>query len=79
MSRSEKLLKRFLTKPNNFTYNELTKLLNDFGFYEQTSGQTSGSRVRFINPNIPDYPVLLHKPHPQKEIREYVLKIYSQF
>jgi hypothetical protein len=74
MSRSEKLLQRFLTIPNDFSYNELVRLLNDFGFYEQTTGKTSGSRVRFINQEIPDYPVFFHKPHPQKEVKEYVLR-----
>jgi predicted RNA binding protein YcfA (HicA-like mRNA interferase family) len=57
-----------------FTYDELVKLLNDFGFYEQATGKTSGSRLRFVNAEFPQDPVIFHKPHPQKEMKEYVLR-----
>ena len=35
------------------------------------SGKTSGSRVRFIKGSIA---IILHKPHPRKELLEYQIK-----
>ncbi len=35
MTRQEKLIKRLLSKPKDFTWNELTKLLSGFGFEEE--------------------------------------------
>lgn len=60
--------------PKDFSYDELIKLLKFFGFEEQATGKTSGSRVRFINSRFPGYPVLFHKPHPEYVIKMYVLK-----
>jgi hypothetical protein len=34
-------------------------------------GKTSGSRVKFIKGDIP---IILHKPHPRKELLEYQVK-----
>ena len=34
MSQMEKLIKRFKTKPKDFTYDELRQVLNYFGYYE---------------------------------------------
>jgi len=36
------------------------------------SGKTSGSRVRFIHSNYSD--IILHKPHPNPELKSYQLK-----
>ena len=49
MGREEKLIARFLSKPVDFTYNELRKLLKKLGYEESQSGKTSGSRVAFYN------------------------------
>jgi len=49
MSKQEKLLQRFLSKPKDFRYNELRTLLNGFGYEEIKTGRTSGSRVAFFN------------------------------
>lgn len=49
MSSKEKLKQRFLTMPKNFHYNEMVKLLGDFGYQELKIGKTSGSRVKFVN------------------------------
>lgn len=49
MSQKEKLVKRFLSLPNDFNYDELIKLLGYFDFKEIKTGITSGSRVRFVN------------------------------
>lgn len=72
MSKTEKFIRRFLTKPKNFTYDELRKLLNSFGYQETRTGKTSGSRVAFINPDT-KHIIRLHKPHPIPELKTYQL------
>jgi len=42
MTKAEKLLSRFLSRPKDFTYSELLRLLNSLAYKEQ---QGSGSRV----------------------------------
>lgn len=69
MTKIEKLIDRFLSKPTDFTWAELKKLMAGFGFKEITGGKTGGSRVRFIHRDHP--PVLLHKPHPGKILKRY--------
>ena len=73
MSRKDKLLKRFLSVPKDFTYAELVTLLGHFGYKEESKGKTSGSRVMFIHENV-DTPIRLHKPHPKPILKEYVIK-----
>ena len=68
MTRSEKLITRFLTRPKDFTYDELKKLLNGLGYNEI---QGSGSRVVFSNKKF-KHSIKLHKPHPGK-----IMKIYQ--
>lgn len=72
MGKYEKLIERFLTIPADFTWDELVKLLSYFGYTELTTGKTSGSRRRFLSKeqNI----ILLHKPHPARIIKKYMLR-----
>jgi hypothetical protein len=74
MSRKDKLLKRLLTLPKDFTYDELVSLLAAFEFYEAKTGKTSGSLIRFKNDSFLQEPVIFHKPHPQNMMKLYVLK-----
>jgi len=60
MSRREKLIVRFLTMPSDFHYDEMVKLLGHFDFHEVKKGKTSGSRIKFINPE--GVPIMLHAP-----------------
>lgn len=73
MGKVEKLLKRFLSAPKDFTYNELKRLLENLGYKEAKSGKTAGSRVAFINHET-KHIIRLHKPHPRPEIKQYQLK-----
>ena len=73
MSKTEKLIKRFLSKPKDFTYSELEKLLKGFGYKEVKMGKTSGSRVAFINDET-KHIIRLHKPHPRLELKRYQLE-----
>ncbi len=72
MSKTEKLLKRFLLKPKDFTYGELKRLLSLLGYDEAKTGRTSGSRVAFINHRT-KHIIRLHKPHPKPELKHYQL------
>ena len=70
MSKDEKLLKRLLTRPKNYTYTELRKLLISLGYVESQSGKTSGSRVAFFDKQS-NHIIRLHKPHPSNELKRY--------
>ena len=72
MSKKEKLVERFLKMPKDFHFDEMVKLLGYFDFLPVKKGKTSGSRVKFENPE--GVPVLLHKPHPSGIMKMYQLK-----
>ena len=72
MTKREKLLDRFLTKPRDFTWEELNKVLNGFGYQQIGAGKTGGSRARFIHSTYP--PIVLHKPHPKPILKRYQLE-----
>jgi hypothetical protein len=71
MGRKEKLIARLRSVPKDFTFDEMRTLLELLGFEMSNKGKTSGSRVRFKNGNVP---IVLHKPHPRKELLEYQIK-----
>ena len=70
MSKQKKLIEKFLSKPSDFTYDELVQLLKIFGYAEDVTGKTSGSAVRFIREKNFSQ-IRFHKPHPQKIIKRY--------
>jgi len=72
MSKAEKLLLRFLSKPRDFTFDELGKLLKSLGYEEAKTGKTSGARVAFINHQTKDI-IRMHRPHPSPELKRYQL------
>ena len=72
MGQKEKLIEKLLSKPRNFTLNEAETLLGYFSYCRSNKGKTSGSRVMFTAKDLP--PILLHKPHPRKELLEYQVK-----
>lgn len=73
MSVKEKLLKRLLSRPKDFTYEEAVTLLRGFGYVEDNKGRTSGSRVMFYN-EITHAPIMFHKPHPKNILLDYAIK-----
>jgi len=73
MSKDEKLIKKLISKPKDFTYNELRKILIHLGYEERQSGKTSGSRVAFIN-SKDGHIIRLHKPHPNNELKQYQIE-----
>ena len=72
MNRKEKLIARFLGMPSDFHYDEVVRLLGYFDFEEVKTGKTSGSRVKFMNPE--GVPIMLHKPHLSGTMKQYQLK-----
>ncbi|NOX48360.1 MAG: type II toxin-antitoxin system HicA family toxin [Chlorobi bacterium] len=75
MSKHEKLLVRFLSKPKDFKYNELKRLL---GYYNFTEVQAEGSRVVFKNVKS-NSAIKLHKPHPISVLKGYQLDLIESF
>ena len=67
MSQREKLLERLKSKPKDFGWEELERLLAGLG-YEQEKG--SGSRRKFYNAET-EALVSLHEPHPRKTLKSY--------
>lgn len=74
MSRLEKEIKRLKSRPKDFTYDEMKKILNNLGFYENNKGKTSGSRVAFVKCDNLEQKIVLHKPHPSNILKEYQIK-----
>jgi hypothetical protein len=74
MTKAEKLLNRFLSRPKDFKYNELLRLLSNLGYKEQ---QGSGSRIVFSNEEI-KHNIKLHKPHPGNILKRYQIDLVIQ-
>lgn len=75
MSKKEKLIERFLSKPADFQWRELQSLLRNLDFVEV---QGNGSRVKFFRKacktiNV-DVVVTVHKPHPDSTVKKYALE-----
>jgi hypothetical protein len=70
MSKRDKLVKKLLTRPRDFTYYEAKTLLSQFGYKEEKRGRTSGSRVAFVHIET-KHIIRLHKPHPQNYLKMY--------
>jgi predicted RNA binding protein YcfA (HicA-like mRNA interferase family) len=71
MSQRDKLIRRFRSRPSDFTWQELVRLLESLGYSEVATGSTSGSRCRFVHTN--GAMILLHRPHPGNVVKMYVL------
>jgi hypothetical protein len=72
LSRRKKIIDRFLSRPSDFTWQELVNLLNGFGYNLAKAGKTGGSRVKFMHETLP--PIILHKPHPTPVLKKYQLE-----
>ena len=77
MTRREKLIERFLSKPKDFTLNELKTMLEGFGYREIKAGKTAGSRVGFFHQGI-RHIIRLHKPHPSNSLKKYQLDLIEE-
>ncbi len=58
--------------PSDFTFDEVQRLLEGYGYEHSNKGKTSGSRIIFKNKD--KRPIMLHKPHPGNIVKVYALK-----
>lgn len=72
MGQKEKLILRLESGTKDFTFDELERLLGYFGYIRSEKGKTSGSRVVFTSDTHP--PIMLHRPHPGKILKEYQIR-----
>ena len=72
MGTKDKLRERFLKMPSDFTFDEMQRLLEGYGYEKGNKGKTSGSRIIFKNGA--KRPIMLHKPHPGNIVKEYAMK-----
>lgn len=72
MGQKEELIQRLKSRPKDFTFEEAETLLNYLSYVRSNKGRTSGSRVMFVSDE--HAPILLHKPHPRKELLTYQVK-----
>ena len=77
MSRLEKLETKLKSRPKDFTYAELKKLLKSMGYKEEPKGKSSGSRVAFIHEDS-RHIIRIHKLHPGNIIKEYVIEYLNK-
>ena len=77
MSKKDKLSERLLSRPADFTFEELVTLLNRFGYSARRAGKTGGSRVTFSN-GEGDY-LRFHKPHPKNVMKKYQIDEFIAF
>lgn len=71
LGKIEKAKSRLKSEPSNYTFKEAESLLISLGFEEYNKGKSSGSRVIFIRN---EDKILLHRPHPQKELKVYAVR-----
>lgn len=72
MGQKEKLIQWLKSKPKDFTFDDAETLLKYLDYRRSNKGKTSGSRVMFVSEDHGS--ILLHKPHPQKELKAYQVK-----
>ena len=72
MGQKEKLIERLRAKPKTFTFDDAESLLRYFRYERSNKDRTSGSLIMFVSEEHP--PILMHKPHPRKELLEYQVK-----
>lgn len=68
MGSKEKLIECFKRQPNDFTFDEMERLLSIFGYEKSNKGKTSGARVTYRNE------IMLYKPHPGNIIKGYAMR-----
>lgn len=73
MGQKEKLIAKLKTNPKTFSFDDAESLLGYFTYYRSNKGKASGSRVMFTSDRYRSK-ILLHKPHPRKELLEYQVK-----
>ena len=73
MGKKDKLIAKLKSSPKSFTFDEAESLLGYLSYHKNNKGKTSGSRVIFTSEEH-KAKIMLHKPHPRKELLEYQVK-----
>jgi hypothetical protein len=73
VGQKDKLIAKLKPNPKNFTFDEAESLLGYLDYRKSNKGKTSGSRVMLTSDKRKSK-ILLHKPHPRKELLEYQIK-----
>lgn len=73
MGKKEKLIQELKSNPKDFTFEKAETLLGYLTYKRSNKGKTSGSRVMFSSKDYKTK-IILHKPHPRKELLEYQVK-----
>lgn len=73
MTSAEKLLERFKSLPSDLTWEELKRVLAQFGYAEQKG---KGSRRKFKAERRPT--LILHEPHPGRIVKAYALRYVKE-
>lgn len=68
MVRHDKLVSRFLSRPKDFTWQEMERLLSGFG-YSKVNGK--GSHRKFVGEGLPR--IRLPQPHPTNVVKRVYL------
>jgi hypothetical protein len=71
MSKKDKMIDKLLSKPKDFTFDEMVSLLSYFGYNLKQGG--TGSGVKFIKDDSNEV-INFHKPHPNGVLKKYVLE-----
>lgn len=71
MSKKDKLVKRLLKLPKDFTFDEMESLLSYFGYTLKQGG--TGSGIKFIKADSNEI-INFHKPHPNGILKRYILE-----
>ena len=72
MSKIDKLTARFKTKPRDFAWDELVRMLRVHG-YKEIHGD--GSRRKFIHDS--HHLIVLHQPHPGNILKKYQMELVA--
>lgn len=75
MSKRQKAIERLLSKPSDFEWNELTLLMEGFGYELKTTG---GSGRKFIHRET-RATLFMHQPHPSRILKAYQVRETIQF
>ena len=73
MAKLGKLIARLKSCPKDFSFDELSRLLNNLNFEEIGNSKTGGSRRKFYHRDK-NIMINLHKPHPSPYLKVYAIK-----
>lgn len=76
MSQIQKSIDKLKSRPKDFTWEELVRILRHFGYTELKAGKTGGSRRKFTHAS--GEVISIHKPHPGNIVKRYVLEMVIQ-